>query len=56
MLEESFGSPSDPTNSPALTFNEKLWVEKYSPNCFTELLSDEKINREVYILFFSIDV
>lgn len=26
---------------------EKLWVEKYAPNSFTELLSDEHTNREV---------
>jgi chromosome transmission fidelity protein 18 len=26
---------------------EQLWVEKYAPNSFTELLSDEHTNREV---------
>lgn len=28
---------------------EQLWVEKYSPNSFTELLSDEHTNREVNV-------
>uniref|UniRef100_A0A0D9Z526 AAA+ ATPase domain-containing protein n=1 Tax=Oryza glumipatula TaxID=40148 RepID=A0A0D9Z526_9ORYZ len=28
---------------------EQLWVEKYSPNSFTELLSDEHTNREVLL-------
>jgi hypothetical protein len=26
---------------------EQLWVEKYAPHSFTELLSDEHTNREV---------
>lgn len=29
---------------------ERLWVDKYSPNSFMELLSDEHTNREVYML------
>lgn len=28
--------------------HEQLWVDKYAPNSFTELLSDEQTNREVY--------
>ncbi|CAM6015088.1 unnamed protein product [Sphagnum balticum] len=31
----------------APTLNESLWVEKYAPRSFTELLSDEQTNREV---------
>lgn len=27
--------------------HEPLWVEKYAPKSFTELLSDEQTNREV---------
>ena len=27
--------------------HEQLWVDKYAPNSFTELLSDEHTNREV---------
>lgn len=37
------------------TTTEELWVEKYAPKSFTELLSDEQTNREVYnacILYF----
>jgi hypothetical protein len=29
---------------------EMLWVDKYAPRSFTELLSDEQTNREVRIL------
>ncbi|WJZ89353.1 hypothetical protein VitviT2T_008576 [Vitis vinifera] len=29
--------------------NEQLWVDKYSPSSFTELLSDEQTNREVLL-------
>ncbi|XP_052190322.1 uncharacterized protein LOC127800007 isoform X14 [Diospyros lotus] len=29
--------------------NEKLWVDKYAPNSFVELLSDEQTNREVLL-------
>ena len=27
--------------------HERLWVDKYAPKSFTELLSDEQTNREV---------
>ncbi|XP_024047055.1 chromosome transmission fidelity protein 18 homolog isoform X2 [Citrus clementina] len=30
--------------------HEQLWVDKYAPNSFTELLSDEQTNREVLLL------
>ncbi|KAJ4722941.1 chromosome transmission fidelity protein 18-like [Melia azedarach] len=29
--------------------HEQLWVDKYAPNSFTELLSDEQTNREVLL-------
>ena len=29
--------------------HEQLWVDKYAPKSFTELLSDEQTNREVHI-------
>ncbi|RVW85781.1 hypothetical protein CK203_055385 [Vitis vinifera] len=29
--------------------NEQLWVDKYAPSSFTELLSDEQTNREVLL-------
>lgn len=31
---------------------EMLWVDKYAPRSFTELLSDEQTNREVRVLQF----
>jgi hypothetical protein len=33
--------------------NEQLWVEKYSPKSFTDLLSDEQINRQVTFLKYT---
>ena len=33
--------------SPSVPAGEKLWVDKYGPKSFTELLSDEHTNREV---------
>lgn len=45
------GSVEDDTTElvPSATpiISEQLWVEKYAPSSFTELLSDEKTNREV---------
>ena len=35
------------TRLPVLAQGEHLWVEKYSPRSFLELLGDEEINREV---------
>jgi len=37
---------------------EKLWVDKYAPNSFSELLSDEQTNREarLYSEFLAIIV
>ncbi len=32
---------------PSLAQGEHLWVDKYSPRSFLELLGDEEINREV---------
>lgn len=46
-----------PPTEPITT--EQLWVEKYAPSSFTELLSDEKINREVvrdFLCFFLLHV
>lgn len=33
--------------------HEDLWVDKYAPRSFTELLSDEQTNREVSLSRFS---
>lgn len=38
---------SDENHVCSQTTSEQLWVEKYAPKSFTELLSDEKTNREV---------
>ncbi|KAF8388367.1 hypothetical protein HHK36_027033 [Tetracentron sinense] len=50
VLQASSESPSDliPLEIPVV--NEQLWVDKYAPNSFTELLSDEQTNREVLLL------
>ncbi|CAL1384459.1 unnamed protein product [Linum trigynum] len=39
----------DAVVSHAGVVHEKLWVDKYAPNSFTELLSDEQTNREVLL-------
>lgn len=39
-------SVPDATETPLV--HEKLWVDKYTPKSFTELLSDEHTNREVH--------
>ncbi|KAJ6838515.1 chromosome transmission fidelity protein 18-like protein [Iris pallida] len=48
-LKESFGSPSHAGHPASPIVTEQLWVDKYSPNSFTELLSDEQTNREVLL-------
>ena len=35
------------SSNPSLAQGKHLWVEKYSPRSFLELLGDEEINREV---------
>ena len=46
-LQESTDSVDREACSVTPLVTEKLWVEKYAPNSFTELLSDEHTNREV---------
>ncbi|KAI3511528.1 hypothetical protein L1887_18682 [Cichorium endivia] len=48
-LQASVSSQIDANyvGTPAVT--ERLWVDKYSPNSFMELLSDEHTNREVLL-------
>ncbi|XP_063937571.1 uncharacterized protein LOC108193631 isoform X3 [Daucus carota subsp. sativus] len=48
-LLESFGPEGDVILPKVPVINEKLWVDKYSPNSFMELLSDEQTNREVLL-------
>ncbi|NP_001339270.1 uncharacterized protein [Zea mays] len=48
-LQESTDSIDRVACSATPLVTEKLWVEKYAPNSFTELLSDEHTNREVLL-------
>lgn len=50
VLLESFGPEGDVTLPKVPVVNERLWVDKYSPNSFMELLSDEQTNREVHFI------
>ncbi|CAA0808375.1 P-loop containing nucleoside triphosphate hydrolases superfamily protein, partial [Striga hermonthica] len=43
------GCPTEVTRSKAPVTDEQLWVDKYAPSSFTELLSDEQTNREVLL-------
>ncbi|KAL8026519.1 hypothetical protein ABFS82_14G033000 [Erythranthe guttata] len=43
------GVPTEVVPEKALVTNEQLWVDKYAPSSFTELLSDEQTNREVLL-------
>ncbi|KAJ8747494.1 hypothetical protein K2173_014393 [Erythroxylum novogranatense] len=47
-LNASSDSQSDEFH-PETHVHEQLWVDKYSPRSFTELLSDEQTNREVLL-------
>ncbi|KAK3147725.1 hypothetical protein QOZ80_3BG0285980 [Eleusine coracana subsp. coracana] len=48
-LQESTESLDHEVCSATPLVTEQLWVEKYAPNSFTELLSDEHTNREVLL-------
>ncbi|XP_004514027.1 uncharacterized protein [Cicer arietinum] len=48
-LEASSESQSFVDVPPTLTVHEQLWVDKYAPKSFTDLLSDEQTNREVLL-------
>lgn len=47
-LEASSEHQNDITIPETTIVHEQLWVEKYAPSSFTELLSDEQTNREVH--------
>ncbi|KAL5990448.1 hypothetical protein ACLOJK_011350 [Asimina triloba] len=49
VLESSNHSIDDSIHPTAPVISEQLWVDKYSPSSFTELLSDEQTNREVLL-------
>ncbi|XP_023767316.1 uncharacterized protein LOC111915909 [Lactuca sativa] len=48
-LQASVSSQVDANLVGTPVVNERLWVDKYSPNSFMELLSDEHTNREVLL-------
>ncbi|XP_023632922.1 chromosome transmission fidelity protein 18 homolog [Capsella rubella] len=48
-LQTSSEDQNETTSAETSVMHEKLWVEKYSPCSFTELLSDEQTNREVLL-------
>lgn len=50
-LQSSVEVSSDAILPETPVVNGKLWVDKYAPNSFMELLSDEQTNREVHIVF-----
>ncbi|XP_022935346.1 chromosome transmission fidelity protein 18 homolog [Cucurbita moschata] len=48
-LEASSDIQLDPSPPQGPVMQERLWVDKYAPSSFTELLSDEQTNREVLL-------
>ncbi|KAH9650045.1 AAA domain-containing protein [Citrus sinensis] len=48
-LNSSSEGQSDRSLPEKPVVHEQLWVDKYAPNSFTELLSDEQTNREVLL-------
>ncbi|XP_042518071.1 chromosome transmission fidelity protein 18 homolog [Macadamia integrifolia] len=49
VLQTSSESPNDLILPEVPVVTEQLWVDKYAPNSFTELLSVEQTNREVLL-------
>lgn len=50
-LQASSGGQNDVSLPETPVVHEQLWVDKYAPSSFTELLSDEQTNREVNMFF-----
>ncbi|ESQ36451.1 hypothetical protein EUTSA_v10006720mg [Eutrema salsugineum] len=48
-LQTSSEDQNETITAETPVMHEKLWVDKYSPSSFTELLSDEQTNREVLL-------
>lgn len=48
-LKASVSSQNDDSILETPVVTERLWVDKYSPSSFVELLSDEHTNREVHM-------
>uniref|UniRef100_A0A1J3DBC7 Chromosome transmission fidelity protein 18 homolog n=3 Tax=Noccaea caerulescens TaxID=107243 RepID=A0A1J3DBC7_NOCCA len=49
VLQTSSEDQNETITPETSVMHEKLWVDKYSPSSFTELLSDEQTNREVLL-------
>ncbi|CAH2038914.1 unnamed protein product [Thlaspi arvense] len=49
VLQASSEDQNETITAETPIMHEKLWVDKYSPSSFTELLSDEQTNREVLL-------
>ncbi|KAH9650050.1 AAA domain-containing protein [Citrus sinensis] len=49
LINRSLSGQSDRSLPEKPVVHEQLWVDKYAPNSFTELLSDEQTNREVLL-------
>ncbi|KAF8106505.1 hypothetical protein N665_0139s0094 [Sinapis alba] len=49
VLQASSEDQNENITSETSVMHERLWVDKYSPSSFTELLSDEQTNREVLL-------
>ncbi|CAA0165036.1 unnamed protein product [Arabidopsis thaliana] len=49
VLQASSEDQNETISAETSVMHEKLWVDKYSPSSFTELLSDEQTNREVLL-------
>ncbi|KFK42813.1 hypothetical protein AALP_AA1G041900 [Arabis alpina] len=49
VLQTSSEDQNETIHAVTSVMHEKLWVDKYSPSSFTELLSDEQTNREVLL-------
>ncbi|KAL2507137.1 P-loop containing nucleoside triphosphate hydrolase superfamily protein [Forsythia ovata] len=49
VLQASVEGQTDIVSTKAPVVSEQLWVDKYAPSSFTELLSDEQTNREVLL-------
>ncbi|KAG8372753.1 hypothetical protein BUALT_Bualt12G0099600 [Buddleja alternifolia] len=48
-LQASVEGPTEVVPPKAPVTHQQLWVDKYAPSSFTELLSDEQTNREVLL-------
>lgn len=52
-LQDSIESTDGDQAEAETIATEQLWVDKYAPSSFTELLSDEHTNREVCFILLT---